>query len=496
MNPLLLAIPLVGAETAPPLKTWGDIRFSAESITDVPLDDMGTLSGRTGWGSSRVVAGASYTFPTSPLALRLELEALNGQVLGQGTEVGLARGDDTFLVARDGPRDLARVIPRKAHLAWKPGRLGLRLGADTFGWGLGMLANDGATPRPFGDPLRGNVLGGLGGTWIPWSSGTDPATARALVVFASGDLPIRDDNADLFLGDLGLQDVLGIRYQAPRLQAGAWVGWRFQADRVDPANPRDHRTELHVLPLSGWGHLDLTGPHAPVALDLEGEVAFLSGWSDRPYMVETATEGARVRSLGSVVRLDAARDPLRGTLEVGYASGDNDPKDDVYRTFRFHSDLDVGLVLFEQVLPLMSARAVDRAVDPALAAEPAPGTRFLVANGVENALYVFPVVTFTPMGELEVRAGWLLARSAGDLVDPYSSALNGGWNTTYGGVQQGSHALGQEVDAGIRYPWKLGHGLRLDLAGEGGLWLPGAAFDGIPGLENAFALRARAALAW
>ena len=72
-------------------------------------------------------------------------------------------------------------------------------------------------------------------------------------------------------------------------------------------------------------------------------------------------------------------------------------RDATSRTFSMHSDHEVGLLLFEQVIPLLTARAADRGVDPALLARPTPGARNLVNQGqVSNAVYVFPTVRYRP----------------------------------------------------------------------------------------------------
>ncbi len=166
-------------------------------------------------------------------------------------------------------------------------------------------------------------------------------------------------------------------------------------------------------------------------------------------------------------------------MEIGYASGDNDPQDEVSRQFTFHSGYSVGLVLFEQVLPLVSARAADRLMDPALVAVPPSGTRFTVAQGgVRNALYLNPVVRWRPVDAFEMVGGYLLAQSAADVVDVYQSATRGGFNTTVGGQQPGSRALGQEANLKVLAHVSLNR-LQARIGLEGGYFLPGDAFKGV-----------------
>src|SRR5262249_3229080 len=159
----------------------------------------------------------------------------------------------------------------------------------------------------------------------------------------------------------------------------------------------------------------------------EGEGAMIIGDTDRPYLDETRN-GAAIRAWGGVLRLRYDDPTLRLTVksEIGYASGDNDPHDNVVRTFSFDPDYKVGLILFDQVLARLSARAADRITSPGLAAVPPSGARFIPTQGsVTNAVYANPVARLRPLPGVDLRLGYLLAWSAGDLVDPYTSAKVG-----------------------------------------------------------------------
>jgi hypothetical protein len=226
------------------------------------------------------------------------------------------------------------------------------------------------------------------------------------------------------------------------------------------------------------------------------------GWTDRPYIEETVPDGAQLRSLGALLRATYEDDPLRLTARVegGYASGDNDPRDAVVRGFTMHTDHNVGIILFEQALPLMGARAADRVADPALMAVPPSGLRYTIPQGgVTNAIYAFPTLRWRPWVPLELRAGAVLAKGAGDVIDVYHSGISGGWPATPGGALIGDSApargLGVELDAAIRADLALPGATRLQLGVEGATWRPGPAFAGVID-DPVHALRLRAALGW
>jgi hypothetical protein len=142
----------------------------------------------------------------------------------------------------------------------------------------------------------------------------------------------------------------------------------------------------------------------------------------------------------------------------------------------------VGLILFDHYLPMLSARAVDRLADPGLLAVPPASTRYLVNQGaVSNAVYAFPTLRWRPVAPLDVRLGYLVASADGDVIDPYSSAKNGGYNATFGGRSPGSRFLGQELDIALRYGIRAGAGVTVRVGYEAGVFFPGAAFEGVGG---------------
>ena len=111
-----------------------------------------------------------------------------------------------------------------------------------------------------------------------------------------------------------------------------------------------------------------------------------------------------------------APDPLFGKLvalvEGGYASGDANPYDGTIKRFTFDPNHQVGLLMFPYVLHFHTARGATNAQDPGLLARPLPGSRFLASKGgVFGASYLNPVVVFRPRGDLDLKAGAVIAVS-------------------------------------------------------------------------------------
>lgn len=483
--------PVFGADSAPrqPRGTnWdvrGQARFRFNQASDFATDNLGTRHGREAWTETRLVVGGFWN-PVQSVHLEVEIDGLNGQASGDFTTLGQQIDPDLFRISRYDQEDLRRVYPRKAFVQVDTSFARFIVGAQTFGWGTGMLANDGLSDQDFGDAWRGSLVARIAVLTQPLRNRSTSAVGRGWTLLAAGDRVIEDDNASWYDGDDAWSAIVGTRIDTARWTVGAFNALRWQTDRPDPLYPVDRRTTVQVNSVDVYGKWTITerGEHR---LQLEGEAALIVGRTDRPWLDETFEDGARVQSMGALARLryDSQRARLTARLDAGYASGDNDPRDDVARAFSFHSDYNVGLILFDQVMPMLTARAGDRVFDPDLLAVPPSGVRFTAAQGgVTNAGYLNPVVRWRPVAGLDARLGWLYAVAAAELVDVYQSALAGGFNTGFGGVTGGSRVLGNELNLGLRYTFEFDGATAVRFGGEGGVFLPGAAFDGVGGEDG------------
>ncbi len=482
---------------------WGEARARATAVTRFVQDETGAYLDPGQWWSTRLVTGARY-LPTKNIKLELEVEGLNGYAVGDTTSLGTSVTDRPFPVARDGRSDLGRVLPRNAHVAWATPAGVVTAGAQSLTWGTGMLVNDGAGDRAFGDAWQGNVAARVAFGTRPLQGSLLPRMLESAVVFAGGDYVLRDDNASVYDGDSAVAAVAGIRAHEGIDAFGVLLSIRHQVDREDRYRPGERaKTTAYVIDVHARTGLTLSEASRLVA---EVEAASVRGHSTRPWSDATWRDGADVRQFGGIARLRVDLDRLHATtsLEGGYASGDNDPRDTVARTFTMSTDYNVGMVLFDHVLPLLTARGVDRAADASLVGQPSPSTRFAINPGaVQNAIYGNLVLRWRPVTPLDLRVGVLYAVPAADLMDAYQTAIQGGYPTSYGGRVQSRGAYGHELDTRATWRFDLPGGLALDVGPEGGVLFPGGAFDGVAGLRRLGAQtraiwlgRARLSLMW
>ncbi len=484
-------------------QTWdvsGQLELSHTAGADFGDDDVGTRSGQAQVGQARLIAGGR-TQLGERTRLDLELETHSAALWGDPLTLGQGYTSRPFSEDRAGTGDLARVLPRKAAVTVRTDVGQFSFGFQTFTWGTGMVANDGAGAQQadgpqFGSSRLGNIV--LRGSYAlkPLRDAHSPFW-RSLAAFIAADGVLRDDNASWLDGDRAYSGVLGVRAEDAGDALGLLVSTRSQLDRYDAWRP-DDASVTRVVVLDGYGKksLELT-PGQRILL--EGEVAGIFGRSTRPYGEETFKKGAAVVQLGAVGRVRWDHDPSRLSthLELGYASGDNDPRDANARQFTMHSDHNVGLLLFERVLPAVSARSVDRLADGQLVAQPPASARFAINQGaVQNAAYMHPVVRWRPLQQLELRLGWLFAVAASDVMDAYQTGVHGGFATTPGGQVRGGRVYGHEFDARAAWTQPLPGKLAVRVGAEGGVFLPGAAFDGVLDLGTPWLARGFLALGW
>lgn len=476
----------------------GEYEIRYRAMTDLRLEppqgrpDLGSL------GQSHYVV---HWMRLSPRLTFKDKVAIVGQI---DVPRGLVIGDTTTLVgaARDplAEHQWLTAHPRYLYLEFDSPIGLVRAGQQGSHWGMGILANDGDHGTLFGDYGRGSLVERAMLATSPM--GKD----GPLVVALAGDLVFEDNTADLVDNeDLAVQGVLAVRWRMKQAELGVYGVLRSQSRESASIDERTSFTEELFA-----GIVDVTGkwnarvPGSNVFVFGEAEAAMIAGSTTfgRGVYGPIAASGSEreaesVRSFGAAVRLGAARKKGRGLgefgdvvvqLEWGYASGDADPYDGVSRRFTFDPNHNVGLVLFDQVLAWKTARAATLAGDPSLVRRPAPGLQFLPSNGgIFGATYLNPTAVVRPKRWLDLKAGVVIAQATADVVDPYRAGALGDY-ANYDGGDERSHNLGLELDLGADVRFVVSDSLKLHLGAEGGVLLPGRAFDDAEGrrLPNQF----------
>ncbi|WP_234022765.1 hypothetical protein [Sorangium cellulosum] len=428
-------------------------------------------------------------------------------------QLDLVRG----LIAGDTTRHVDQVRDARAALSWAevhprylylevPTAIGIvRLGQQGAHWGMGLVANDGERPSHFGDYTRGSLVERA------LLAATPMGRDGPLVLTVAGDLVLEDNAADLLgndvegqdagAGDLAVQAVVSALWRARRGEVGIYGALRRQTrERRTPAGvvPFTEALTAGVIDVAGRFDAPVPGGGAHVYGEIEaaavlGATTFAPSDAALPTVPRGGRGPATVRSVGGAATLGAVHVAVRGArpadrwgrvvteLEVGYASGDDDPGDGVARRFTFDPSHNVGLLLFDEVLAWKTARAATLTENERSGEVPAPGLRALPSKGgVFGAAYVNPRLVVRPARWLDLKAGAVIAHATADPIDPYRADDDGDL-ANYDGGDRRRRDLGVELDLGVDARIAMGRLLTIQLGTEAGAFFPGGAFNDAAG---------------
>jgi hypothetical protein len=510
-----LAVPC-SAAAAWTWKVPGAYRLRLNSQSDIPLDEHTTL-GQTQWAEHRLrIEPHAESFE---LSFDAQLDLLSGMVWGD---------ESTFFdrypyVPRsllDRPRDDAgagfrpsALLLRRLYITWRLPWAQIQAGLMGSQWGLGLMASDGNGEDnvDFGDKRWGDNVWRVLFATRPLYILSEGRIDEDLVTALGADIVWRDDAARAFKGDFfesagasgsnpGLQAgdfaaqfVAAVRHKRGPVESGLYIALRHQefADSAGPLTVAAFDLFLRYDRTFDWLHL--------VA---EGEGAYIRGGTT--YVRNIAhPEGVSVEQLGGAGRIRGAIGIVEAEVELGYASGDDNPYDGVIRNFKFDRDFRVGTLMFDEVIAWQSAGSAAQLMNPDLSGRPPYGADLLPSQGaVTNAVYVKRILRLRPPGErgLKITLQQLDAWAAESPRDAYRSYLNGGGSlNAFGGVP--GHGYGAEFDGSITYFLPLRpdpDGVRLEAGVQLAAFFPGDAFA-LPGggvMAPVYGMQARATFTW
>lgn len=355
----------------------------------------------------------------------------------------------------------------------------VQAGLTRSSFGLGTLADGGQDPdpyqvrvSPFGYATTFDRVARTLVAIFPWAPRSGPdggPPIPPLAIAIAGDVIIEDETARWSDGDRAYQLIGGL-FGVYRGFAGG-VGAILRNQRYEEGGETDVGVGLVT------GRYDaLTGKSRLYA---EAEFSVTGGTTD--FARSALREGPfDVLAVGAIARFGGGYGMLDGALEAGLASGDDNPVDDEVHTFTFDRGHRVGLLMFGEYARLNSAITSYNLADPRYRQFPSRGFD-QVANGgaVQNALYLNPRLSVSPLPAFALTVGYLYARSEEAYADPYRTALAGGVRTGPRGAQD-ARELGHELDVGVAWKRQL-PGVELVARGQLAVFAPGDVFDDAAG---------------
>ncbi len=241
----------------------------------------------------------------------------------------------------------------------------LKIGRMASHWGLGVLANDGSCDTcDYGDIVDRVMVS---------TSAIDPVRISFAVDTRAEGFINRDDDTHSFLLQGG--------YLHEVWKVGAYVRWTRR-----PSN------KMNLLHGDIWGSAKL----GPLSVEAEGLIV----WGQAE-TTDIGVEDLRILSGGGALEATLAVSPWEAGLDLGVATGDKDPLDNVWHTFRFDRDYDVGLLMFEHPLPQFQIGDAANEADGPLGN--VDTSQAVSHEGISNAFYIRPRFHFDILDNL--RAG-------------------------------------------------------------------------------------------
>jgi hypothetical protein len=362
------------------------------------------------------------------------------------------------------------IAVKRLWVEWKTPIGLLRIGRQPSNWGMGLLANDGnGFTNDFGDANDGatydriifatqpialikGIAGALGAKTQPsdfdssmiLAVGFDKLVESSAITFRqrlTDDDSLSDENAEgisgirqspIWLSDQG-DDVLEMIYVLMFKKEDWQVGKELMDLTVGTywVNRWQKETDSNVWIADVYAKWGLKG------LFFEGELYHIFGQTEA--IAPDYDKVTTADITGAVGRFGYENPRLTALFEAGYASGDSTILDERFTGRPLHSDYNVGLILYEQVL---AQRTIEKFVGD-------PDTAGLWSKGgVYNSTYINPRFKLRPMEHLELRFGFLMAwaNSVDGAIIPYLDREDG--RESAGDITE-TRLLGTEVDFGL-----------------------------------------------
>ncbi len=320
----------------------------------------------------------------------------------------------------------------------------LEVGRMPSDWGLGIFTNDGNDfDDMFGDNYDGDTFDRVLFGTKPLGRESPLTTALIFDIVSSG----RPEDTEDDVSEL----ILAFIYNESWGGGGIYGGYRAQPSTATEAYFGDIYLKLNLYNIT-----------------LEAESVYVHGYSRA---LQTSLNQGRyiIDQAGTAGRLTYSGKFIEPSLEVGFASGDNNPFNRHLTQFTFHRDYNVGLILYEEVLAGLTEAMVKNFYT--LGEYPPPGTEKLsTQGGVTNSIYLFPAIKLNIIHGLSAVIGGLYARSIFPFVDVVELIKTNYERNLIGG--EPSKELGWEVDGGL--DWEFLKNFRAGI--QGGYFSPGGAF--------------------
>ena len=461
---MALSVSLIGTSAqAETYGAYGHLQHRFERLSDFVVDGQGTQHAQPYRHTMRARVGGKIAF-SRDFWITSTVQLLDGQVLGAESPIPggpRSEGWENAVLAE-------RVQLRESTLQVPFGIGTLRVGRMPMHWGMGLVMHDGEeVDTPFDDARGGDIVNGIAINLTPMLLFGPSRMAYAAHITLGGDIVEEDEQTRRIDGDLAWRIWGSVTWKEPWLTGGIYVASRhLERDTLE--------TRQDTVLDTSWQYRHPIGEDLMLAV--EGEFAFITGHHAKAPIPGGIDERTQIMQLGAAARL-SLEDTTLGSmyaLEVGYASGDGDPDDDADTAFHFDPARRVGMIVFDEVLSRMSARAYHRA---RLSTSDAPDP----SNGaISNALYIAPTLAWSALdGVFDLHAGGVIALAPSPLNTPAGDDVTQTSDST-----SAAGVLGYELNTAARVVVELGELMTFSLGTQYGFFVASSKLDAMTGAHS------------
>lgn len=422
-----------------------DYRLSIKNLGDIPIGPNEYL-GQKFYSEQRLIFASNLYCGDVSVTSEFEVGGIIDGDLTQGIV-------NNSKIARNHKYGWAldRIFSRELYLKYSHRNYKIIVGQRLSDWGLGMLINDGKSNSLLIDNYKGDTSVGLFFSFMPFSPILRQDISDRIEVDVGIGYIIRDNFVNIQFGDNGYHFTGSVLYDSEAgmdLKDGFKVGFLYSKRFVENSFFEDFILNIYDIFFKKEHYLynDITS--ANIFFYFEG--ALVSGSKNKKF--RGLLSEYKILSYGLVVRTGIMDRDYRLYLDIGYASGDDDPFDNEEKAFRFSTEFKEGLIMFPELYGFSSSTSLIRSYNLLFYNDPKYFSDIETYGSISNSVFTSLNFSYQFSGLFKLLSTVLIAGVSEEIVDPYFSFISGEKRNFYNS-KPNSNLFGLEADFGIEREW-------------------------------------------
>ncbi len=444
-----------------------EYRLSVRNLGDIPVGPLEYL-GQNFYVEQRLVFASNLY--CGDVSVTTEFEAggiIDGDLTPEAVNHSRIARNHKYGWAVD------RIFTREIYLKYSHRNFRIAAGQKLSQWGTGMIINNGESRSLIGDNYQGDTSAGLFLSFMPLGSFTRPDISDRIELNIGAGLIIRDNFMDIRYGDNGYHLTASLVYDSESgmdLKDGFKVGFLYSGRFIESLFGENTILNIYDVFIKKEHYLynDITSPN----IFFYFESAVISGLREKRF--RGLLSEYDIFSYGLLIRTGITDRDYRLYLDIGFASGDDNPFDNKEKAFRFNTEFKEGMILFPELYGFSSAASSLRSMNLLFYDEPEYISDPETNGSISNTIFASLNLEYQFAGLFKFISSVLLAGTSEDMIDPYYSYMSDNKKNFFNSFST-SNLLGLELDFGVEREWFRNRYFRLkSLIAYGHLFAGGA----------------------